>query len=69
MGNVPDSGWRIRKDAWPNGREYWEIVHPDGFQLVGSKGGVTRYYDKTQAQDARDHMNCKPKRDKCPVVE
>jgi hypothetical protein len=68
MSDIPNSGWRIKKDRWPNGREFWEVVHPSGFQLVGEKGGVTRYYIKTQAEAARDKMNEKPVADNCQVV-
>ena len=50
--------WRIRKDRWPNGREYWEVHNPAENQiLVGERGGVTRYYAIEQALAARDEMN------------
>ncbi|WP_422073974.1 hypothetical protein [Tranquillimonas rosea] len=70
MADVPNSGWRIKKDRWPNGREFWEVVHPDGFKVVGEKGGVTRYLNRDQAIAARDHMNNKgPKSNGPDLIE
>ncbi len=52
--------WRVKKNRWPNGREYWEVHDPQARQvLVGEGGGVSKYYDRAQAVAARDEMNGK----------
>ena len=50
--------WRIKKNRWPNGREYWEVHNPQARQvLVGERGGVTKYHIREQAEAARDELN------------
>ncbi len=52
--------WRLKKNRWPNGREYWEVHNPQAREvLVGIGGGVSKYYDRSQAKAARDEMNGK----------
>ena len=49
--------WRLKKDRWPNGREYWEVHNPQAREvLVGEGGGVSKYYDRGMAEGARDEM-------------
>jgi hypothetical protein len=53
--------WRIKKDRWPNGREFWTVENREESQvLVGQKGGITRYYNRDQAKAASAEMNGRP---------
>ena len=61
--------WRLKKDRWPNGREYWEVHNPQAREvLVGEGGGVSKYYDRGMAEDARNEMNSKTPKPN-PLIE
>ena len=61
--------WRLKKDRWPNGREYWEVHNPQAREvLVGEGGGVSKYYDRGMAEAARDELNSKAPKPS-PLIE
>lgn len=53
--------WRIHQQSWPNGRKFWTVEDRQNNQArVGSGGGISKFYDRTQAKTEADRLNEKP---------
>lgn len=60
--------WTVRKREWPNGRKYFIVMRGTSEVIVGNGGGESKYYDKSQAQEAADEMNGVKARDNGPEL-
>jgi len=68
---APSKKWTARKRQWPNGRVYWVVgIGPAyGTEVAGKGGGVSKFYDKSQAQSVADEMNGVTPKETSPVIE
>lgn len=49
--------WRLTPNQWPNGRKYWTVENRERRLFIcGKKGNPSKYYDREQAEAARDEM-------------
>jgi hypothetical protein len=68
--HLTDPKWfMVRSQQWPNGTRYFTVENRSGQCVAGRSGGISKFYDRAQAEQVRDEMNGKASKDEDALWE